>query len=39
MLGYLNFESPFDQDGWYCTKDIVGLIIMDLSKLLEEIVI
>ena len=23
MLGYLNYESPFDQDGWYCTKDIV----------------
>ena len=23
MLGYLNSESPFDNDGWYCTKDIV----------------
>ncbi len=23
MLGYLNAESPFDGDGWYCTKDIV----------------
>ncbi len=23
MLGYLNADSPFDQDGWYCTKDIV----------------
>ena len=23
MLGYLNAESPFDQDGWYDTKDIV----------------
>ena len=23
MLGYLNADSPFDEDGWYCTKDIV----------------
>ncbi len=23
MLGYLNADSPFDQDGWYDTKDIV----------------
>ena len=23
MLGYLNAESPFDNDGWYNTKDIV----------------
>jgi long-chain acyl-CoA synthetase len=23
MLGYLNTESPFDEDGWYNTKDIV----------------
>ncbi len=23
MLGYLNAPSPFDQDGWYHTKDIV----------------
>ena len=23
MLGYLNAESPFDEDGWYNTKDIV----------------
>tara|TARA_Y100001954_G_scaffold237903_1_gene303281 strand:+ start:1399 stop:2715 length:1317 start_codon:yes stop_codon:yes gene_type:complete len=23
MLGYLNAPSPFDVDGWYCTKDIV----------------
>lgn len=23
MLGYLNASSPFDHDGWYCTKDIV----------------
>ncbi len=23
MLGYLNAPSPFDSDGWYCTKDIV----------------
>jgi long-chain acyl-CoA synthetase len=23
MLGYLNAESPFDPEGWYCTKDIV----------------
>ena len=23
MLGYLNSESPFDEDGWYNTKDIV----------------
>lgn len=23
MLGYLNSESPFDNEGWYCTKDIV----------------
>jgi long-chain acyl-CoA synthetase len=25
MLGYLNAESPFDDDGWYNTKDIVEL--------------
>ena len=23
MLGYLNAPSPFDNEGWYCTKDIV----------------
>lgn len=23
MEGYLNAPSPFDEDGWYCTKDIV----------------
>lgn len=23
MLGYLNAPSPFDEHGWYCTKDIV----------------
>jgi long-chain acyl-CoA synthetase len=23
MLGYLNSESPFDDDAWYNTKDIV----------------
>jgi non-ribosomal peptide synthetase component E (peptide arylation enzyme) len=23
MLGYLNADSPFDKDGWYCTKDVV----------------
>lgn len=23
MLGYLNAESPFDEDGWYDTKDVV----------------
>lgn len=23
MLGYLNAESPFDEEGWYNTKDIV----------------
>jgi acyl-CoA synthetase (AMP-forming)/AMP-acid ligase II len=23
MLGYLNASSPFDEEGWYCTKDIV----------------
>ena len=24
MIGYLNAPSPFDLDGWYCTKDIVS---------------
>ena len=23
MLGYLNAESPFDDEGWYNTKDLV----------------
>tara|TARA_B100000795_G_scaffold269055_1_gene257379 strand:- start:4317 stop:5612 length:1296 start_codon:yes stop_codon:yes gene_type:complete len=23
MMGYLNAESPFDNDGWYDTKDVV----------------
>ena len=23
MLGYLNAPSPFDEDGWYDTKDVV----------------
>lgn len=23
MLGYINADSPFDEDGWYCTNDIV----------------
>ena len=26
MLGYLNAESPFDEEGWYFTKDIVEQI-------------
>ena len=26
MLGYLNANSPFDSNGWYCTKDIVDQI-------------
>ena len=25
MLGYLNAESPFDENGWYDTKDIVDV--------------
>jgi len=25
MVGYLNAPSPFDDQGWYCTKDIVEL--------------
>tara|TARA_B100000886_G_scaffold339163_1_gene303807 strand:- start:476 stop:1786 length:1311 start_codon:yes stop_codon:yes gene_type:complete len=25
MLGYLNAPSPFDEDGWYNTKDIVEI--------------
>ncbi len=25
MLGYLNAPSPFDDTGWYCTKDIVDV--------------
>jgi len=24
MLGYLNSPSPFNDEGWYCTKDIVA---------------
>ena len=24
MLGYLNAPFPFDDEGWYCTKDIVA---------------
>jgi acyl-CoA synthetase (AMP-forming)/AMP-acid ligase II len=23
MLGYLNAPNPFDDDGWYCTEDLV----------------
>lgn len=23
MMGYLNSKSPFNSDGWYCTKDLV----------------
>ena len=23
MLGYLNSQSPFDKEGWYCTNDVV----------------
>lgn len=23
MIGYLNADDPFDNDGWYCTNDIV----------------
>ena len=23
MIGYLNANSPFDKDGWYCTKDLI----------------
>ena len=29
MLGYLNAESPFDQDGWCCTKDVVDVSDMN----------
>ena len=25
MIGYLNAPSPFDKEGWYCTKDIVKI--------------
>lgn len=25
MLGYLNTPSPFDQEGWFCTRDLVEL--------------
>ena len=25
MEGYLNAKSPFDSEGWYCTRDIVEL--------------
>ena len=25
MIGYLNAPSPFDNEGWFCTKDIVKL--------------
>ena len=25
MVGYLNAPSPFDKEGWYCTKDIVEI--------------
>ena len=25
MIGYLNAATPIDQEGWYCTKDIVKL--------------
>ncbi len=25
MLGYLNASFPFDNEGWYCTKDIVDM--------------
>lgn len=25
MVGYLNASSPFDKEGWYCTKDIVEI--------------
>lgn len=25
MVGYLNAESPFDEDGWYNTKDVVDV--------------
>ena len=25
MLGYLNAPTPFDDEGWYCTKDIVKI--------------
>ena len=33
MLGYLNAESPFDEDGWYDTKDIVE-VKNDLIKVI-----
>ena len=23
MIGYLNADSPFDNEGWYCTKDLI----------------
>ena len=23
MIGYLNYPSPFDEDGWYDTRDVV----------------
>ena len=23
MIGYLNADSPFDNNGWYCTKDLI----------------
>ena len=33
MIGYLNSDSPFDKDGWYCTKDIVEKIDNNFLKI------
>ena len=33
MIGYLNAKSPFDKNGWYCTKDIVECKEKDYFKI------
>ena len=34
MLGYLNSESPFDEDDWYCTKDLVEKFDNEFIKII-----
>ena len=40
MLGYLNADSPFDDDGWYNTKDVVvtdGEYIKVVGRTVDEV--
>jgi len=37
MVGYLNFQSPFDEEGWYNTNDIVEIKDVNLYRIVGRV--